>query len=186
MEEREQEKEKPVWRRYAGLDLGSKQHPSHLAVIEDRNGIYFQVVSKWWDAPCALIEVVEETTCLFQKLKVQRLCWDATRGELQVLKEQGKLPWRWQGVVFTPESKKKMAGRLAVYLEQRRLKLLPDERQTRSLLQVDALLKAEADENTGHGDAFWSLALSLEAAHENPSIANRYLELLNNRVVYFA
>ncbi len=172
MAEQDQERQ---WRRYAGLDLGSKTHPSHLAVIEKRDdGIFYQVKSQWWDPPCALIQVVEETIRLCKRLRIKRLAYDATRGELQTLAEERRLPPTWQAVVFTSESKKQMAGRLAVYLEQGKLKLLPDERQTRSLLQVNALLKAEADESTGHGDAFWSLAMALEAAHSRPSIGHLY------------
>ncbi len=169
----ERDQVRPCWR-YAGLDLGSKRHPSHLAVLEERDGILYQIESRWFDPPCMLIEVVNETIKLCERLNVRRLAFDGTRGELQILAERRELPWNWRGVTFTPELKRKMAGRLAVYLEQGKLKLLSDERQRRSLLQVNALLKAEADEATGHGDAFWSLALALEAAHTGTSIADLY------------
>jgi hypothetical protein len=42
--------------------------------------------------------------------------------------------------------------------------LLDDLRQRKSILQVTNSLDADENEGVGHGEAFWSLALALDAA----------------------
>ena len=163
---------------FAGLDLGSRQHPSHMAIVEIRDDVIWQIISQWWDS-APLDSVIDEAMALGAEHGVDRLCYDDTRGELQVLAERDELPSSWMGVTFTRQSKQRMAARLAMALERGQLKLLPDERQKRQLALVDQMLQApETDE--GHSDCFWSLGLALEAASGKsaPSMGEWYGMLL--------
>jgi hypothetical protein len=55
-----------------------------------------------------------------------------------------------------------MATELDAEITAENLQLLNDERQKRQLLSVDCDLKAPSN-SEGHGDAFWSLALAVDA-----------------------
>jgi hypothetical protein len=166
---------------FAGLDLGRFRHPSHLVVIVpenydgDRRDRYVQVASVWLDQE-PYTKQVETIEALMNSIpcKMRRLYYDATRGELEALREQGLLPAGWRGITITAESKPKLAARLLLALEQERLVLLPDERQKRSLLQVNALLKAD-ESGSEHGEALTSLMLALEAARPRWSCLDYYL-----------
>jgi len=167
---------------FAGLDLGRFRHPSHVAVIvpEGLKGKgrrrYVQVASLWLDQEPYLtqIQAIEELLRSFPG-RICTVYYDNTRGELEALREQGLLPYGWRGVKLTAENKPVMAGRLLLALEQGRLKLLPDGRQKRSLLQVNALLQAE--ESAGeHGEALTSLMLALEAAKPRWSMLDEFIE----------
>ncbi len=182
--------EKMLWRYgiYAGLDVGRFVHPSHLAVIasvEQENEYlnepipwkerhYVQIASVWLDDVPYSEQIREIQSVLSCGAKFVRLLYDDTRGELVALREQGLLPTGWRGVVLTAENKREMAQRLLLALEQDRLKLLPDERQKRSLLQVNNLLKAE-EVGSEHGEAFTSLMLALEATRVRPQVESFYI-----------
>jgi|GEM_PF-2462780 len=167
---------------FAGLDIGRFRHPSHLAVIVPE-GIkgegchrWVQVASMWLDQEPYQIQIqaIEELLRSFSGKRCT-IYYDATRGELEALREQNLLPYGWHGVKLTAENKSKLAGRLLLALEQDRLKLLPDERQKRSLLQVNALLQAEESAD-GHGEALTSLMLALEAARPRWSMIDEFLK----------
>jgi hypothetical protein len=157
---------------YAGLDVGRFVHPSHLAVIvplerEDdeiphRERHFIQVASVWLDDVPYAEQIQEIKEILAMGGAFVRVFYDNTRGELVALKEQGHIPSDWVGITITAERKQKMAQRLLLALDQKRLKLLPDERQKKSLLQVNALLQAQ-ESGGEHGEAFTSLMLALEA-----------------------
>jgi len=170
---------------YAGLDVGRFVHPSHLAVIvpleRDDSGVpahkrhFVQVASVWLDDEPYVeqIKVIKEVLAV--GVGSRKLYYDNTRGELVALREQGLLPSWWKGVVLTQENKRQMAQRLLLALEQGRLKLLPDERQKKSLLQVNNLLKAD-EVGSEHGEAFTSLCLALEATRWKPLVKSVYIE----------
>jgi hypothetical protein len=104
---------------------------------------FMQVASVWLDDVPYAKQIAEIKEILAMGGAFVRLFYDNTRGELVALKEQGLIPQGWHGVTITAERKKEMAQRLLLALEQGRLKLLPDERQKKSLLQVNALLQAQ-------------------------------------------
>jgi hypothetical protein len=167
---------------YAGLDVGRFVHPSHLAVIvplerEDaeipwKERHFIQVASVWLDDVPYTEQVREIKEILAMGGAFTRVFYDTTRGELVALKEQKLIPQGWHGVTITAERKQEMAQRLLLALEQGRLKLLPDERQKKSLLQVNALLQAQ--ESSGeHAEAFTSLMLALEATNPASKLVYR-------------
>jgi hypothetical protein len=154
----------------AGWDLGKKRHPSHLAIFETKEGVSRQLHSKWmegWDyanqsgefdpSHPTQLEYVKE--CL-RAFGIDYLQYDATRGELDGLKDAKKLPEEFEGVVFT---KKRMVG-MATILSDRvthgSVKLLDAPRQTNQMLAVNNLLQA-IESPQGHGDSFWSVAMAL-------------------------
>jgi hypothetical protein len=167
---------------YAGLDVGRFVHPSHLAVIvplerEDdeiphKERHFVQVASVWLDDEPYAKQIVAIQEILEVGGAFVRVFYDNTRGELVALKEQGGIPRGWHGVTITAERKQEMAQRLLLALEQERLKLLPDERQKKSLLQVNALLQAQ-ESGGEHAEAFTSLMLALEATNPTSKLVYR-------------
>lgn len=161
---------------YAGWDVGRSVHPSHIAVLlpDNLNGKGFiQIASVWIPLGTPYVKQVEQIKALMRDLRCSSIAYDATRGELEALRELGDLR-EFKPITFTVERKKLMAGRVLAYLEKGLLKLLPDERQKRSILQVNNMLQAEESE-IGHGDSFWSLALALEAGDKQYSCMPRLI-----------
>ena len=62
-----------------------------------------------------------------------------------------------------------MAQIFEQYVHDKRVKLLKNERQTQQILSVNNELKAP-DTPMGHGDAFFSIAMALQAAHESQGL----------------
>lgn len=155
---------------FAGLDVAKVRHPAHLCLLvpqrlkgEGRRRLV-QVGSIWFERTnySAQIEYVKR----FHRrvLPVEWMLFDNTRSELEGLVELGIMPEFAEGVTLSLPEKWRIAGQVNIALEQGRLALLPDERQRKSLLQVDNLLRAEESGEVGHGDALWSLALAVDAA----------------------
>lgn len=155
---------------WAGLDLGKSRHPSHLSMHLLWRGIHYQVASVWFDSESysKQLEVIDE---LLEDFNCQVCKWDNTRGELEVLREQAQLDvaMLYGGVHFTAELKSRLAAQLNLAIEKREILLLDDERQRRSILQVNSLLRS-SESMIGHGEAFWSNGLALEAAESDQFI----------------
>lgn len=161
-----------------GMDIGRAVHPSHLAILLSadlgRRTGYIQIASVWLPVGTPYTQQVGRVKVLMRDLNCKQISYDATRGELEALREQGVLKG-FKPVILSAESKKRMAGRLLTFLEQGKLILLPDERQRRSLLQVNNMLQAEESQES-HGDCFWSLALALEATGATYSAVARLIQ----------
>jgi hypothetical protein len=67
---------------------------------------------------------------------------------------------------FTAKSKMTMAQIFETYVHEGNTKFLADERQTSQILSVNNELKA-AETPMGHGDAFFSIAMALQACYES-------------------
>ena len=67
---------------------------------------------------------------------------------------------------FSTKSKNTMAQIFEQYVHSGNLKLLSDERQRQQILSVNNELKAP-ETPMGHGDAFFSIAMALQAAYES-------------------
>jgi len=159
----------------AGWDLGKKRHPSHLAIFETIEGVSTQLHSKWmegWDysnqsgefepAHPTQLEYVKEALRAF---RIDFLQYDATRGELEGLKDAKKLPDEFEGVVFTKKRMVAMATTLSDRVTHGTVKLLDDPRQTNQMLAVNNQLQA-IESPQGHGDSFWSNAMALPEREE--------------------
>lgn len=154
---------------FAGFDIGKKTHPSHLWVgVEEGEGetsSIRQIHSKFmdgWDYG-RQIEYLDKA---IQEFNINKLHYDDTRSEFEIAKEKEELPLQMEGKAFRASSKFSMAVELDKKVTNNRIKLLADEpgddRQKRSILMVDCDLKA-AETPEGHGDAFFSLCLAIDA-----------------------
>ncbi|MBI4227720.1 MAG: hypothetical protein HY600_05580 [Candidatus Omnitrophica bacterium] len=152
----------------AGLDVGKRSHPSHLAVFRKEGASLIQVLSRWFDRT-DYTEQVEFLKAVHARLGLMQLRYDNTRGELEGFAEQGLLPPRSEGVAFTAKTKFELAAMLAQRVRERTIRLLDDPRQKRQLLAVDAGLQAPETPD-GHGDSFFSLCLSVLAAGGTPLV----------------
>lgn len=159
----------------AGWDLGKKRHPSHLAIFETKNNVSTQLHSKWmegWDysnltgdyeiTHPTQLEYVKETLRVFG---IDILQYDATRGELEGLKDAKKLPDEFEGVIFTKKRMVAMATSLSDRITHGSIRLLDDPRQTNQMLAVNNNLQA-IESPQGHGDSFWSVCLGLPEREE--------------------
>jgi hypothetical protein len=147
----------------AGLDLGKRRHPSHLSVLLPIRSKVYQVASVWFDAE-PYTKQISEIRQISKKYNVQLCYFDNTRHELDVLSERGELPDQMVGLAFDSGLKERLATRLELALERGELVLLADPRQKKSILQVTNSLDADEDAEGNHAEAFWSLALALDAA----------------------
>jgi hypothetical protein len=123
----------------------------------------YQLASVWFEGE-PYTKQLSEIKQVLKKYNVQLCYYDNTRHELDVLSERGELPDQMVGLVFDSGLKERLATRLELALERGELVLLDDPRQRKSILQVTNALEADENDEIGHGDAFWSLALALDAA----------------------
>ncbi len=103
------------------------------------------------------VEYVKECCKAFG---IDLLQYDATRGELDTLKDAKKLPDEFEGVVFTKKRMVAMATTLSDRVTHGSVRLLDDPRQTNQMLAVNNNLQA-IESPQGHGDSFWSVAMAL-------------------------
>jgi len=143
---------------YAGFDIGKKVHPSHLAVFEEIDGKRVQIFQKWFDG-WDYTKQVEYLERIIELFGIDRLFYDSSRGEFDSFQEQGSLPMEMEPVSFTNKTKFAMASEFEKAVINNKIELLPDQRQINQILVVDNdLLSITTTE--GHGDSFWSIALS--------------------------
>lgn len=160
------QKEIPWLPVFGGLDLGKHVHPSHLCLLahekSGRQGKLIQLASVWFDRKDYRYQL-EMVDNLAGHINLQRVHFDATRGEMEYARECGALAAYMHPVQFTRESKLELATRLMQALTREEIVLLNDERQLQSIRQVKVNLQADTTE-TGHGDAAWSVAMAIQAA----------------------
>jgi len=147
----------------AGWDLGKKSHPSHIAVFEkvprpSKKPLRKMIYHKFLDH-MDYTKQVEFVEMLIDYLKIDKMYYDATRGELESLGEMGALPEQLKPVNFSIKTKNSMATEFEKAVINKDIEILNDQRLVDQILVVDNELNAIATPE-GHGDAFWSIALS--------------------------
>lgn len=152
----------------AGFDVGKHAHPSHLSVFEvGRDGIYrqiYQIFFDNWD----YIKQVEFVNALAERLMIDRIQFDNTRGEFESFLETGICPRNlWRPMRFDAKGKMSWASNFEKFVIQGKLRLQNDERMIRSILGVNNNLDA-LETADGHSDAFWSIALALSCKQSQP------------------
>ena len=145
---------------YAGFDVGKKRHPSHLVIFRVKGNKIEQIHQSWLDG-WNYSDQIEYLNDIAENFKLEKGYVDNTRGEL----EDRGLDQAWWPMSFTLKSKNTMAQVFEEYVHSGRLHLLKDERQTQQILSVNNELKAPVTP-MGHGDAFFSVAMALQAIHE--------------------
>lgn len=153
---------------FGGYDLGRSAHPAHFSVllpggrdVESMNRLY-QVASVWFPIGTKYITQLDTISELIHLLRIKYLCYDNTREEFEVLREDRNLPPQMRGIKLVNPLRSKMAEAFNFDLDNENIDFLLDEWQEKSIYAVDTLLKAEQSEH-GHGDAFWSNVLAHHA-----------------------
>jgi len=145
---------------FAGFDVGKKRHPSHLVIFSRKGKIIKQVHQSWLDGWSYSDQIVFLNE-VAENYDLDKGYIDNTRGEL----EDRGLHRHWWPMHFSLKNKNTMAHIFEEYVHSGNLKLLRDERQKQQILSVNNDLKAPATP-MGHGDAFFSIAMALNAAYE--------------------
>ena len=153
---------------YAGYDIGKKTHPSHIAVFREKDGHYTQLGS-WWMDKWDYTDQIELVESLIERFRIDVVAYDATRGELEALSEQGRLPPQMKPVHFTNKTRHAMATAMEAVFSDGKIELLDESRQSSQILAVSSdLVAVESPE--GHGDSFWSIALVFWCLAHQPSV----------------
>ena len=145
---------------FAGFDVGKKRHPSHLVIFRQVGSKVEQLHQSWLDG-WSYTDQIEYLNEVAENFNILRGYIDNTRG---VLEDRG-LAKSWYPMHFTTKSKNTMAQIFEQYVHSGNLTLLRGERQRQQILSVNNELKAP-ETPLGHGDAFFSIAMALQAAYE--------------------
>ena len=145
---------------FGGFDVGKKRHPSHLVIFRKRGEKIEQVHQSFLEG-WSYSDQIEYLNEVAENFNLSLGYVDNTRGEL----EDRGLDTRWLSMTFTKKSKNTMAHIFEQFIHSGNLRLIKDERQKQQILSVSNELKAP-DTPLGHGDAFFSIAMALQAAHE--------------------
>ena len=145
---------------FAGFDVGKKRHPSHLVIFRRIGDKLEQIHQSWLDG-WNYTDQVDFLNEIAENFDIMRGYIDNTRGEL----EDRGLAHMWRPMTFSRKSKNTMAQIFETYVMNDRLKLLKDERQRQQIISVNNELKAP-ETPMGHGDAFFSIAMAMQAAYE--------------------
>ena len=145
---------------FAGFDVGKKRHPSHLVIFRVKNGKTEQIHQSWLDG-WSYSDQIEYLNEVAETFDLKKGYIDNTRGEL----EDRGLHHSWWPMHFTLKNKNTMAQIFEQYIHSEKVSLLKDERQKQQILSVNNELKAP-ETPMGHGDAFFSIGMALQAAYE--------------------
>ena len=145
---------------FGGFDVGKKRHPSHLVLFRKRGEKIEQIHQSFLEG-WSYSDQIEYLNEIADNFNLTTGYVDNTRGEL----EDRGLDTRWLAKIFSKKSKNTMAAIFEKFVHSGQLGLIKDERQKHQILSVSNELKAP-DTPMGHGDAFFSIAMALEAAHE--------------------
>ena len=145
---------------FGGFDVGKKRHPSHLVIFRKRGEKIEQVHHSFLDG-WRYSDQIEYLNEVADNFRLTSGYIDNTRGEL----EDRGLDTRWRPMHFTLKAKNTMAGVFENFVHSGIIKLIKDERQKQQILSVSNELKAP-DTPMGHGDAFFSIAMALQAVHD--------------------
>jgi hypothetical protein len=167
----------------AGLDIGKKVHPSHLALFakkfehEDDKGkdiySYRQVYGHWFDG-IDYKDQVDHVNRVCEYFNVSNLYYDDTRGELQSYAERGKLDGCMQPIVMSSRRTGAMAAHFGGLVNQNLIHFINERRQISQILMVDNDLRAQ-ESSEGHADSFYSCALAVwEPSGKIPKIWSLY------------
>lgn len=145
---------------FGGFDVGKKRHPSHLVLFRKRGERIEQIHQSFLDG-WSYSDQIEYLNEVAENFNLTSGYIDNTRGEL----EDRGLDTRWLAKMFSRKSKNTMAHIFEKFIHSGNLRLIKDERQKQQILSVSNELKAPQTP-MGHGDAFFSIAMALEAVHE--------------------
>jgi len=145
---------------FGGFDVGKKRHPSHLVLFRKRGEHIDQIHQSFLEG-WNYSDQIEYLNDVAENFNLTSGYVDNTRGEL----EDRGLDTRWRSMNFSRKTKNTMAQVFEKAVHSGVFKLIRDERQKQQILSVSNELKAP-DTPLGHGDAFFSIAMALQAVHD--------------------
>jgi len=138
-----------------GWDIGKKSHPTHLSIFKMTGGTPVQIYQKFLDNT-DYIKQLDFVKGLVEMFKVDKVFYDATRGELDGFAEQGIMRHQYctfEPVIFTFKEKAAMASEFEKYVTTKNLILINDSRMIEQILTVTNDLQA-VETAGGHGDCY--------------------------------
>jgi hypothetical protein len=146
---------------FAGLDIGKKRNPSHLAVYSVEGNKITQVHQKWMDG-WQYGRQINYINKAAKKFKIVKGFYDNTRGEFEGFAEKREIERAWRPMVLTAKQKFIIAAALEKMVGDDNFHMLENDRQKEMIVCVDNNLKAP-DTGQGHGDSFFSNAMASAA-----------------------
>lgn len=143
----------------AGWDLGKHRHPAHFCVFEIDGDDWTQIHHVFFEQ-VDYKDQKEYIDLAIENMQIDKVYYDNTRGELEALDEMGELSSEYKPVNLSLKKKNALATIFDEKVTQKKIKLIKDERQKRSIQAVLNDLKA-IETPEGHGDAFFSICLAL-------------------------
>ncbi len=155
----QQERPEKIYDVVGGWDLGKKNHPAHFTIFEFVDGKYIQRLEKWFDHEDYLkqMEFIETAIDVFG---IDRVYYDATRGELDMMTEAGTLRGEFQPIIFSLKKKSAMATQFDKMITDGKIELINADRMLNQICIVNSDLKAPTTKQ-GHADSFWSICLTM-------------------------
>lgn len=153
----------------AGYDVGKEKHPAAFQVFEVKNGkaimIHHKEFRKWPYYNGLPFDPLHPSQVEYIKEAIKRLCidkvfYDATRGELEGARESGYLTPHFIPVVFTYKMKCQIATDFEKAVLNKQIEIFDDEDILNSICSVTNDLVSIETVN-GHGDEFWACAMAL-------------------------
>src|SRR4051812_18178868 len=116
-------------------------------------------------------EIKFELYRLLRLRAVKRCCIDASGLGIQLAEEAGnEFGWKVEAITFTPAVKEELAYGLRADFEDRRLRIVSDEKLRSDILGIkkqvttSGHIRFAGESADGHCDRFWALALRQQAA----------------------
>ena len=156
----------------AGFDVGRTNHPSELAIFEEKNGSYsmrYQTQFRKMPFPEQRARIKAIMKTLGGKIRILQI--DETglgRNLVEDLKRERSFGRKVRGVSFTGQSKEEMANNLKILMLDRKIELPKDRdiiSQIHSIKQTitasgNAIFKSE-ETRKHHSDKMWAIALAV-------------------------
>jgi len=153
----------------AGYDVGKEKHPAAFQVYEVKDGraimIHhkeFRKIPYYTGKPYdplhpSQVEYIKES---IKKFCIDKIYYDATRGELEGALESGYLTSHFVPIVFTYKMKSQLATDFGKAVLNKQVEIFDDEDILNSICSVtNDLISLETV--MGHGDEFWTAAMAL-------------------------
>lgn len=142
----------------AGWDLGKHAHPAHFVVVVKKDGKRTPIHDHWFDGVdyTKQLEYIDE---MVESLDIDRVFYDNTRGELEALDEQGELSAEYVPINFSRKVKHSLATQFEKGVTTKKQSIMNNQRTIKQICVVDNDLNARETKD-GHGDSFWSYALT--------------------------
>lgn len=180
----------PDGRLVAGYDVGRKGHSSALAILDMNERGWHKLRGLWRYRGIKFQAQKEELRRMMSTLPIDRLRIDETGLGMQLAEEMVDEYPQAEGIPFSAQSKTTMATDLKI-LMQRAMLGLPASRELvaeihsirRDISAKGAwLFHADEDEEGGHADGFWAIALACmkergEVRQERPRVSVRIISV---------